>query len=351
MQKPTSIVGTVVLCLFGLFWCGMTGVADYFVFGAFAGQMRSLGFEETQGAITKSEVETHPGSEAPTYSPEVAYRYTVKGHEYTSTRIRTGAMAQSDSWAQNFVTAHPVGQPVQVYYDAANPSSAMLIRGPQGNDLFLLLFMTPFNCIALGGIGWLVAGKLKRKGDETRVAGRSIRHMDDGAIHMRQPLRSIWFGCFVLFGFLAFIEIFAIAFPFGFRPPLPLVLAVFGADALLVISIGVYSSRATRRGAHDIVIDPFRKLLGLPAQRVSWRGKEPAIEVPFSAISHIFVEMKMTGDQKDYEVHCRWTDSQGTHSRLVAEAGNEEQAQDLARFLLMRMPKGVSSAAPDRSDG
>ena len=65
----------------------------------------------------------------------IAYRYEIDGRSFTSNRLGAKGMMQADS---TLVGKYFVGKTVDVFYDPANPASAVLERKRLSADLFLL---------------------------------------------------------------------------------------------------------------------------------------------------------------------------------------------------------------------
>jgi hypothetical protein len=64
------------------------------------------------------------------YQPVVTYQYEVNGVEYTGTRVTQGAFQYGSSGdVQKFLADHPIGSPITVYYDPANPADSILEKG------------------------------------------------------------------------------------------------------------------------------------------------------------------------------------------------------------------------------
>ena len=66
------------------------------------------------------------------YEPEVSYRYTVNGKDYSATRFATGEMTwwdRQEAW--NAVAELNAGGRLTVYYDPNGPASAVLVPGEQ----------------------------------------------------------------------------------------------------------------------------------------------------------------------------------------------------------------------------
>jgi len=65
-----------------------------------------------------------------THSPEVTYRFTVSGKEYTGNVIQFGLLKGDERKAQSILGPYTVGSPVLVYYFPDNPCLSVLQAGP-----------------------------------------------------------------------------------------------------------------------------------------------------------------------------------------------------------------------------
>lgn len=89
-----------------------------------------------------------------TYYPELTYSYTVDGQTYSSSRYALGESApdfKEREEAQAAASAQPAGSNVNVYYDPADPSSAVLRTGASTGSWVPLLMGLFF-----GGAGLLI---------------------------------------------------------------------------------------------------------------------------------------------------------------------------------------------------
>jgi hypothetical protein len=68
------------------------------------------------------------GSRAPTYSVDLRYRYTAGGTDYESSRIGWGTKSadREIDIPQAFVGNYPPGHAIDVFYDPADPATAMI---------------------------------------------------------------------------------------------------------------------------------------------------------------------------------------------------------------------------------
>ena len=87
-----------------------------------------------------------------TYSPVIVYRYQVAGHDYTGRRYAISHPSTADA-VRAILARYPAGATTNVYYNPANPSSAVLAQSPLS---FSLVFVT------VGAVA-LCAGVLLRR--------------------------------------------------------------------------------------------------------------------------------------------------------------------------------------------
>lgn len=85
----------------------------------------------TTGLVESSRVveRAGPGSAADHWIPEVVYRYSIAGKEYTSRRITRGPLVPATRQrAERLAARYPVGAPVTVHYRDTFETMAMLDR-------------------------------------------------------------------------------------------------------------------------------------------------------------------------------------------------------------------------------
>jgi hypothetical protein len=64
----------------------------------------------------------------PPFTLSVRYRYTVQGREYTSDRLGVGSSAPARDSAQRLLDNYGKGNAVDVHYNPADPSDAMVLE-------------------------------------------------------------------------------------------------------------------------------------------------------------------------------------------------------------------------------
>ena len=79
------------------------------------------------------------------HAPVVEFTYQVHGHEYRSRQITLGTkLAGTQSFAEQIAARYPQGSTVEVHYDPANPSNAVLQVASSVSWLLLVLALFCF---------------------------------------------------------------------------------------------------------------------------------------------------------------------------------------------------------------
>jgi hypothetical protein len=137
-QKPfpkgISVAFSAVFVLVGL------GVLAWGIHLTLQG-LTSQNWPAVQGTIISSEIQESEDSDSGTvYGASVRYAYRVDGIDYTGSKVSFADISASDSSiAIRVVGRYPAGRSVAVYYDPAQPKTAVLETGVSGN--FLLLYV------------------------------------------------------------------------------------------------------------------------------------------------------------------------------------------------------------------
>lgn len=114
----------------GLLIAGFSALLIGIVLWGQARQMQAhRTFHPTQGKIIENRLETSTGGRTPSTHPLIRFRYEVNGRSYESTTLSLGGKTfggRGDMSA--YVSKYPRGATVEVYYDPADPSVAILDR-------------------------------------------------------------------------------------------------------------------------------------------------------------------------------------------------------------------------------
>jgi len=130
-----------------------------------------------QGTVLDSSVEPVREQRSVSYRPHVRYRYTVKGHLYTSDVLAFGAggvETRAKKEADEFIRRHGTGAPVEVRYAPDEPELACIECGHAGVADYV---------VTVGGVALILfagSGMV----DLMRVEAQKRRRLQDAA---RQP--------------------------------------------------------------------------------------------------------------------------------------------------------------------
>ena len=125
-----NAVGVLMSLVFIAIGLGML----YYARRLSAKAQQSLSWPSAEGVISHSAMllqmqQTSSSTNAATYKADVAYRYKVRGRDYSSGRITLLDFSSTAGRAQSIVNRYADGAPVTVYYNPVDPSDAVLERG------------------------------------------------------------------------------------------------------------------------------------------------------------------------------------------------------------------------------
>ncbi len=272
-------------------WSMVTLIFDGVLTYTLTMQLAAFSYDTTEGTIITSQVETGTDSDGDsTYAPQVNYAYDVQGVRYESDLRRyTTISTNNRESAEAMVAALPPGKLVPVYYRRSNPQHAVLVRGLEGMDLMMGLFLTPFNVIMLGS-WWFAWSWLRPKDPDAIPYGVRVR--DDGltcrlTICQPSPL--------VAAAGAAAGAAFVMTFVVGFgQVVLPFFeLAVMGW--IVVGLIAVWTYRVAKRSATELVIDSLSSRLEV--RKIS--SVAPSQPVNFADIRTIELDVQETSTSDD----------------------------------------------------
>ena len=290
----------VFLVVFGLFWSGMTLLFDGLTIVPAVRQALAQRFATAQGTVLSSEVTHHDDGDGTTHGVRITYSYSVGGREYTGDRFRYDKSSSTDSaWAHRAVAEHPVGSTTTVYYDPLSPANAVLSPGLQGSDLFMALFMTPFNVVMLGfwWVGWNRLMRRWRKPIAGGVKVRTALRQTRARMTEFSPLAS----GIVTVALLAFLSIFVICFGFGgFHPSLRVVSVTWGIILIGGVAMWIWSWINILKGKYDLVLDEMKSSIQLPLTC----GRKTRKTFAFTEVHGCFVE---TIEKRDSEGSASYT--------------------------------------------
>ncbi len=287
-----------ILVIFAAFWCLLVGVA--------AGAQLHRGwlvwdvhhrFAPARAVVLASAVEVSTGSEGGSiYRPVVRYRYRIDQRDYESDRYDlAGTGSSSDrAWSEHVVAAYPPGAERAMWYDPAQPESAVIATGWPRNFWFICLFLQPFLVIGaalIAGIVLVVRWRRARRrclagdcGPGWCVPGWGTCTADDRGLRIGggHDLAMAVGSAAATYGGLAFLSVFPMALLGGYPDNTPwgrdgrVIGLLFGAFLTSAILVGVRVYR--RRLVPALHIDPRQR-------RVTLRTDAVAVAAPWSGIS------------------------------------------------------------------
>lgn len=160
MKARIKAVRNVFPVVWLVFWTAGVVTFDGFIGWNIRRQLQAARFPTAPGVIQESKVTVQSSSEGDSYKAALKYAYWVDGVEFHGDRLRFGDMMSSQDHAEATVRSLVKGTELTVYYDPRDPSQAVLQTGLEGGDLFILMFLTPFNLIMLGG--WAIIAQSVR---------------------------------------------------------------------------------------------------------------------------------------------------------------------------------------------
>jgi hypothetical protein len=321
------------LLFFELFWSAITLVFDGFLAWSVVRQIEATWYPQTKGVVTASSLTVHH-DDGTTYGVDVRYDYRVDGIAYHGDLYRYGYMNTSAREPHEaIVHANPVGKEIAVFYNPDDPSDAVLKTGVEAGDLFLALFLTPFNLVMVG-IGYSIWNFGYRNLAALPAGGVPILRTDYG-VHVRLPrINPLAAGMITALG-VSFVSIFVVGIASGMDASFPLVTAAWVAT--LGASVAVYRRRRYRigSGAKDLVIDLERGAVVLPQTFGRWVD----VVVPFEKLVAVEVDDAIRTDSEGvasayYATTLVYLDRQQAERRAkLAEWADQARAQSLASWL------------------
>lgn len=307
--------------LFGILWSLVVVLLDVLVGYDIARQTDSSRYVATTGTITHSEVVWWQDSDGDVFSDaDIRYRYDVAGRTFVGNTYRysTAHFHTSDSgWAERAVRSHRVGASVTVYLDPRDTARSLLKPDFGGSELYLIMFMAPFNAVML--TIWLVDGPwLWRR---LRGVPQKLPAMfQDGAtMRMRLVQNAGVVAALASLGAASFIGIFVKSVDASFAS-MQITWAVMLTVAAL---LGFWLWREQSGGAFDLIIG--NNTVTLPERFGRWRRAM----IERSAITSVTVKPGWRGlFANQIRIQCR-----DGRSEKIAAWYDEEAASALATQL------------------
>jgi len=278
------------------FWCSITLLFDCITGQQFLSQWQTSTYLETVGTITHSKVKVESDTDGTSYSPEIHYNYHVDGEQYSGEVYKFIHNFDSRKYVRNIVKEHPVGKEVPVYYHPDQPQKAVLFKGFEMRDAMPLIFLLPFNGIALIVFCAPLTLGLERLFRNDNHWFRDFPIRNDGlTIRLRTGSFSVILSAIVGMSIAAFCSIgFLFLLDTG-------IVALLGSVATILG--GLYGIWLAVRWNHSdryiLVVDKMYGTLRLPRQP----DKTPGPVVPFDSIEDLVYSTREGKSSDDSDVH------------------------------------------------
>ncbi|HLP09317.1 MAG TPA: DUF3592 domain-containing protein [Opitutaceae bacterium] len=326
--------------VFALFWSAIVLVFDgQFALTAFR-QLRANSYTVAEGTVISSTVITSEDSDGPVYRPEVRYRYQVGERELVGDRLSyENLFASGADSANEAVAAFPAGAAIRVYFNPADPTDALLRPGLSARQLFLALFLTPFNAVML--FLWAAVAKwLWLKRTRPPAGGLRIESGLRGTSVRLGGMPALGAGLAAVAG-VSFASIFVVGFAsLGFRPSFPTITGVW----ILVLGGGLvatlWQAARNRSDRQRLLIDEVSGNVDLPPTH----GRAQRVQIPASALTAVQLSRELVTDS-DGDTHAKFAlalKAKDRASERLALWADETQTRGFATWLAnkLRVPLG-----------
>ena len=154
--RRERLIGSGFAAFWLLWWSLFTLLFDSMIVFHTLKTWQARSYPSVSGEIIHSDVRRDAGNEGNSFRADVRFRYTVNGAEFTGQRLHFFGFHENNPVLIKGVIEHfPIGKQVEIFYNSDDPSDSALSRTLDGLPLFMLLLLTPFNLIMVGGWRWV----------------------------------------------------------------------------------------------------------------------------------------------------------------------------------------------------
>jgi len=165
-----------------------------------------LEWTPVDAVVRSSEVEKRRSEDGTTYSPKVAFRYRFEGAQYESSRYAFGHFRSNDlDYAREVVHRHPEGSAISVHVDPEDPGEAVVDVTGQAFPSFIVVFLTPFHCMAVLALGSALRALTAGRSRSDRRYRDLVAMVRTDRLILREPRRAPWEITLITFGGLAML--------------------------------------------------------------------------------------------------------------------------------------------------
>jgi hypothetical protein len=294
-------------------------------------QVLTACYTRTTGTIVRSEVvlRGHDEEGSPRYDFRLLYRYEVDGGLYEGSTV-SHSPSLGFSSASSLKERFAEGATVPVFYHPESPAQAVLEKGFQRADLFLLLFLTPFHLLLI--FCWnqdARASRQRRSVSSFRASGRT--HV---SLAVTNTLGAASYGMFLA----SFVAVLAL-FWSGFESSWSSFGVGWGVVGLTGVAVALWYRAKLGAGEFDLILDERRERLSVPAMF----DRSERLELALNRIQSVTVEEYITKDSEGDPVSSwrptlTFTPALGeSESVPLADYKDKRRAEVLARWLRRRL--------------
>ncbi|WP_244981514.1 DUF3592 domain-containing protein [Corallococcus exercitus] len=307
-------------------------------------QEQARSWPTVQGTITRSEVEA-VRSKGIKYEPKAAYTYSVDGQPYEGSKHRFGSFRSSESdYAEKVVARYPVGARVPVHYRPGQPSEAVLQPGVANVDLFLLLFLLPFNLVSL----WMGAMVVRLWKPEPPLLSTFFQEDGSECVTLDEPWVISW-ACLAMTGAALVCAVLG-ASTGAYSAPLPVGIGAWGVVIASGVAAGLRVRAKQKSGHYDLRLHAQARTLSLPP----FFRRKHRLDVRWRDVRSLRVETQVRQHKGRQSTHYQptlelVTDGGGVRQEDIASFSRQDQAQALADWLRTHLKVGEAAQGELRS--
>jgi hypothetical protein len=242
----------------------------------------------TWGTVVEAGVSKHVDEDGDTVERFWArYRYEVDGRSYEGSKVSHspyGSYSGKNAWD---LRAHfPEGAPVRVYYRSGAPGDAVLLKGPQGADLFFLLFLMPFDLTV--PLGWYsVVRSRRQRGVVHSFRARGRTHVPLAGMGLvGATLCAMWFA--------SFVAAFILGMTVGMHVSRSVMLLTWFLVVGFSVAAGLWHRAQQNAGVFDLILDERKERLSVPAML----GRKERLDVRWGHVRSVTAEEHLSQDSE-----------------------------------------------------
>lgn len=322
-SQPRNATGC--LFFFGLFWLSLVGIFDCTMVPNLWKQAQTSHYLRAEATVLECRVIEEKGDDSTSYQPYFRYQYQVGNRILVNDKYRRGIkFSTGQRAADTEVNEHPVGSKLEVWYSPEDPTDSVVQKGLTGADLFIPMFMTPFNLI---GLVFVLAPVLA-----TRRGGPGGVPLVREGLGWRARLQYTHpaVSALMSLGACTFLAVFIVAFGSGMNPSLQVMQVTWSIVLLISLKVGYKTLLQNRQGANDLRVEPGRLEFSSGGQRIHCLSGD---------VREVAVRRE---EKKDSDGDITYTYEVDLHlhsgSRHPLKLWNDEsQAQEFADWLRARL--------------